>query len=130
MSLLMYAYATKLTFAKPVDFQHQITDYHAIHEWTNHPDLNGWMEQLYEEKGGDAKHLDCVMVQLTSDDLDQLEHAIRTNTLPQCQAISNTFLRMSRITSDGSETQQDLAFIAKARQAIRDGFTVCYEVWD
>jgi hypothetical protein len=31
--------------------------------------------------------------------------------------------------SDGSETEDDLAFIAKARKALADGLTVFYYAW-
>ena len=31
--------------------------------------------------------------------------------------------------SDGSETENDLAFIAKARDALADGLTVFYSSW-
>jgi hypothetical protein len=49
------------------------------------PNLHGWMESLYCEKGGTADSFNCVNLQLTARDLDRLETAIRSGTLPLTQ---------------------------------------------
>jgi len=42
--------------------------------WRKHPNLQGWMEQLWREKGGKGE-FNCVDVELTREDLKQLELA-------------------------------------------------------
>ncbi len=79
------------------------------------------MEKLYVEKGG-TETFNCITLLLTAADLDRLEADIRANALP---ATSGFFFG----ESDGSETDDDLAFIDKARAAIADGKTVFYELW-
>ena len=40
--------------------------------WRKHPNLQGWMEDLYLEKGGEGE-FNCQDVELTLEDLDALE---------------------------------------------------------
>jgi len=123
MGLDMYAFTTDCKPAKPVDFRTE--EFHArqeIHYWRKHPNLHGWMERLYREKGGADEQFNCVNLELTSEDLDRLERDIRRRALP---STSGFFFGQS----DGSEDHDDLAFIATARAAIRDGLTVYYWSW-
>ena len=70
MGLDMHAYRMKFTPSKEVDFSEEIfgrddrgeLDYEnpivvakEIAYWRKHPDLHGWMENLYREKGGREK---------------------------------------------------------------------------
>lgn len=64
----------------------------------------------------------CVPVELTLDDLARLEADIIAGNLP---STSGFFFG----ESDGSETDDDLAFIAKAREAIGQGKAVFYDSW-
>ena len=80
------------------------------------------MEQLYRDKGGAEEIFNCVNVQLSAGDLDDLELAIKSNALPETTGF---FFG----ASDGSEINDDLAFIAKARQAMADSKTVFYSSW-
>ncbi len=82
----------------------------------------GWMEQLYRDKGGAKSSFNCVNVQLTEGDLADLELAIKTNALPETKGF---FFG----ASDGSEIEDDLAFVAKAREALVAGMTVFYTSW-
>jgi hypothetical protein len=50
MGLDMYARTTNAKLKSPVDFDE--TDGTEFHYWRKHPDLHGWMERLYREKGG------------------------------------------------------------------------------
>lgn len=120
MGLDMYAFTTKTKPAKPVDFK--ADEPQELHYWRKHPDLHGWMETLYRAKGGVAQQFNCVPVVLTPDDLDNLEVAIRTGALPDTVGF---FFG----DSDGSESEDDLAFIAAARTAIDQGLTVYYDSW-
>ena len=83
MGLDMYACAISEAPASPVDFKTEGAA--EIHYWRKHPNLHGWMESRYYEKGGTADSFNCVNLQLTARDLDRLETAIRGGTLPLTQ---------------------------------------------
>ena len=120
MGLDMYAFTTKEKPATAVDFK--VDEVSALHTWRKHPNLHGWMQDLYYAKGGTAESFNCVPVQLTAEDLDRLETAVRTGTLPDTTGFFYG-------DSDGSETEDDLAFIANAREALAEGLTVYYNSW-
>lgn len=120
MGLDMYACTLQRKLAAPVDFKSK--DATHIHYWRKHPNLHGWMERLYREKGGTDDSFNCANLQLTADDLDRLEAAIRERRLP---ATDGPFFG----ESDGSETEDDLQFVAKARDALAAGLTVFYTSW-
>lgn len=50
MGLDMYACTLREQPATPVDFKAE--EVSELHYWRKHPNLHGWMEQLYREKGG------------------------------------------------------------------------------
>lgn len=119
MGLDMYALVTMTEPENPVDFQ--ADDAIELHYWRKHPNLHGWMEALYTEKGGTEK-FNCEPVVLAIGDLDRLETDIKAGRLPQT---SGFFFG----ESDGTEADDDLTFIAKARAAIAEGKTVFYYSW-
>jgi hypothetical protein len=120
MGLDMYAYTIDRTPAQPVDFK--ADDAQELHYWRKHPNLHGWMERRYREKGGTDPDFNCVNLQLTSEDLDALEADISARALPPT---SGFFFG----ESDGSEIDDDLAFVAKARAALASGLAVFYPSW-
>ncbi|MBN8948942.1 MAG: phosphoglycerate kinase [Rhizobiales bacterium] len=120
MGLDMYACTLSRTPDAPVDFEGKGATH--IHYWRKHPNLHGWMERLYREKGGCDDSFNCVNVRLTREDLDRLEADIRARQLP---ATDGPFFG----ESDGSETDDDLQFVAKAREALAAGLTVFYTSW-
>ncbi len=120
MGLDMYAYTSPETPDVPVDFA---ADAHnELHYWRKHPNLHGWMEALYREKGGTDDNFNCVNLLLDDEDLDRLEAVIRSGSLPPT---SGFFFG----ESDGTEREDDLDFIQKARTALADGITVFYTSW-
>lgn len=120
MGLDMFAFMTKEHIAQSVDFK--VENATEIHYWRKHPDLHGWMEQLYYDKGGASECFNCVNVELTKDDLDRLEDALHMAELP----LTNGFFFGK---SDGSEIDDDLRFIRIARKAINCGNVVYYTGW-
>lgn len=120
MGLDMYAMISNERFDKEVDFKPQ--EGREIHYWRKHPNLHGWMEALYFDKGGEAQSFNCVALALNEVDLDRLEADIRAGNLPPTEGF---FFG----ASDGSESEDDLSFITKARDAIKGGFTVYYDSW-
>jgi len=97
-------------------------DDQEIAYWRKHPNLQGWMEQLYREKGGEGV-FNCVDVELTFEDLERLEASIEDEELPDTDGFF--FGR----NSDDHYREQDLAFIADASEAIDQGFKVIYTSW-
>lgn len=99
----------------------ELHDVREIQYWRKHPNLHGWMEELYRSKGGEAM-FNCEPMVLTLDDLDNLEDAIRSGRLPPTTGF---FFG----ESDGSEQSEDLAFVKAAREYIADGYAVIYDSW-
>lgn len=97
--------------------------------WRKHPNLQGWMESLWERKGRPNAHKDnpdefnCIPVELTKEDLDSLEQDITNRTLP------DTVGFFFGSNSDVEYGQQDLEFVRKAREALDSGLTVVYDSW-
>ena len=120
MGLDMYAMITPDPVTSPVDFE--VENKAEIHYWRKHPDLHGWMEQLYRRKGGKSEMFNCVPVVLTLEDLAELERAIGSFELPET---SGFFFG----ASDGTEVDDDRLFIATAREVIAGGCTVYYTSW-
>ena len=120
MGLDMSAYVTAEKPLVTVDFK--IFQSEELHYWRKHPNLHGWMEALYREKRGSAESFNCVKLLLSAEDLDRLEADIRKQCLP---CTDGPFFGKS----DGSEQEDDLAFVEKSRTAIADGQTVYYSSW-
>lgn len=119
MGLDMFAMTTNDPIDKPVDFK--VNDATELHYWRKHPNLHGWMQDLYYAKGG-TQDFNCVPVQLTTEDLDRLEETIRKNELP---ATTGFFFG----SSEGVNDEDDLKFIEAAREAIANGSEVFYDSW-
>ena len=97
--------------------------------WRKHPNLHGWMEQLWDRKGrpGLAAHCEDadvmfngIELELTAEDLDELERAVTHSQLP---ATSGFFF------GDGADDyyrENDLAFIKNARAEMFFGLKVFY----
>ena len=106
--------------------------------WRKHNRLQGWMEQLWNDKGRPhATHeeganpfgtsFNCVPVELTLTDLEQLEAHIVQRTLPSTQGFF--FGDDSYEEYEEHYKEQDLEFIENARKAIEDGKKVYYNCW-
>ena len=90
--------------------------------WRKHPNLQGWMEDLYHEKGGEEE-FNCVDLELTLDDLDALEASLDGADLPKTVGF---FFGQD---SDDHYIEQDREFVREARAAIKQGYTVIYSSW-
>ena len=89
MGLDQYAYAV-MPHRDNTDFNYVWGDgnhpeyVNHIHQWRKHPNLHGWMEDLYYEKldksdqtpknSDDWNHFNCQPVRLTSEDIDRLDN--------------------------------------------------------
>jgi len=93
-----------------------------LHYWRKHPNLHGWMGNLYYEKGGTDEQFNCANLQLTEEDLDNLEKDIVGNDLPYTVGF---FFGESQ----PEDKKDDLEFITKAREALKEGYAVYYTSW-
>lgn len=120
MGLDMFAFRTS-AWIPATDFKGP-DDSRELACWRKHPDLHGWMEALYRRKGGNSEAFNCDTLRLDLDDLDALEQAVLADALPHTEGF---FFGESR----PEEKALDLAFIARARQAIEEGDSVFYDSW-
>ena len=94
--------------------------------WRKHPNLQGWMEELWYEKGcpndgGDG--FNCVDLELTLEDLDALEESLDDEALPETAGF------FFGGNADDHYAEADREFIVAARAAIKQGYTVVYSSW-
>jgi hypothetical protein len=120
MGLDMYAFVTDEQIPA-VDFD-EPENSSRIYYWRKHPNLHGWMQQLYRAKGGQHKEFNLTPVRLDEADLDALEEAVNNDTLPETTGF---FFGVSR----PDEKQEDLDFIHQARVAIKSGRYTYYIAW-
>ena len=101
--------------------------------WRKHPNLQGWMENLWEKKGRPGLEgpnedspmgdFNCIPVELTHEDINNLESDILNDRLP----VTVGFF----FGEDKGEyyKEKDLKFIQVARAALDNGLTVMYDSW-
>jgi hypothetical protein len=119
MGLDMYAFTTDEP-VPPAGFKDP-KDAQELYYWRKHPNLHGWMEQLYRSKGGKGE-FNLATVRLDEADLNTLETIVSNDELPET---SGFFFG----ESCPEEKIRDLEFIQKARKAISEGKTVFYTSW-
>ena len=108
---------------QPVDFTFpDRTEPVEVHYWRKHPNLHGWMEQLYREKGGQDPSFNLNRVQITEADLDRLEIDINNSDLPETYGL---FFG----SSQPEDKVDDLRFIKTARQELKAGNDLYYTSW-
>jgi hypothetical protein len=98
--------------------------------WRKHPNLQGWMESLWKKKMHEANQelpesewdnsFNGIELELTADDLDALERAVKKRQLPKT---SGFFFGND---SDQHYYQHDLEFIKNARAELFMGLKVFY----
>jgi hypothetical protein len=91
-----------------------------IFTWRKHANLQGWMENLYREKGGKEKYFNCVSVELTEEDISRLEQEHKN-----LETATGFFWGESR-EQDVLRTEE---FISIARQRLCEGYTITYSSW-
>jgi hypothetical protein len=114
MGLDMYAYTAAKEQADSETGQRELA------YWRKHPNLHGWMERLAESKNVEYGTFNGVELELTWQDLDELERAITHNQLPSTQGF------FFGNESDDFYKEQDLEFIKKARAELFMGLKVFY----
>jgi hypothetical protein len=106
-----------------------VTKPREIAYWRKHPNLHGWMEKLWNDKGrpgfdeSTADHdptFNGVELELTHEDLDELERAVTHGQLP---STSGFFFGNE---ADDHYRESDLTFIKNARAELFFGLKVFY----
>ena len=90
--------------------------------WRKHPNLQGWMQDLWYTKGGEGE-FNCVDLELEIEDLDLLEQSLDESALPETVGF------FFGANSDDHYAEQDREFIVQARAAIKQGYKVVYHSW-
>jgi len=96
--------------------------------WRKHPNLQGWMEQLWHEKMKDSEYqgdsnsinFNGVELELTREDIDRLEDDVLNSRLPATQGF------FFGSNSDDHYREQDLEFCRRARAELFLGLKVFY----
>lgn len=139
MGLDMYAYVAQR--AGQMNEHYENYDYdkdtstvakpREIAYWRKHPNLHGWMERLWHSKrnaennpvvedAGGMGTFNGVELELTHEDLDELERAVTHGQLP---ATSGFFFGND---ADEHYQESDLSFIKNARAELFFGLKVFY----
>ena len=133
MGLDMYAYVANKAkqndeFYEGAVFDKESNDYvnpkvnkpREIAYWRKHPNLHGWMEKLAEQKNLEYDVFNGIELELTHEDLDELERAVTHGQLP---ATSGFFFGNP---ADEHYRESDLSFIKNARAELFFGLKVFY----
>ena len=124
MGLDMYAFAVSKRDAIGEFEMARDCEREELHYWRKHHDLHGWMEKLYRDKGGDADSFNCIPVELTVDDLDNLQQTLLDDNLPKTRGFF-----FGDNPPDLETMRNDLMFVQKCRIAIKEGKVVYYDSW-
>lgn len=138
MGLDQYAYVANKAGARDEYYEEKyekgnnnVTEPREIAYWRKHPNLQGWMEQLWITKRNAqgkpvvedtdyGSSFNGVELELQWEDLDALEVAVKERQLPPT---SGFFFGNP---ADDYYNEQDLAFIKKARAELFCGLKVFY----
>jgi hypothetical protein len=88
--------------------------------WRKHPNLHGWMEKLAERKNLKYESFNGIEMELTVEDLDELERAVTHGQLP---ATGGFFFGNN---ADEHYRESDLEFVKNARAEMFFGLKVFY----
>ena len=101
------------------EYHNKWEDSYDLAEWRKHPNLHGFMEDIWAGEG----EFNLKEVELTAADLDDLEASVKGTDLPETAGFM--------FGDDTSEyyKEQDLEFCKDAREALSKGYTVVYSSW-
>ena len=105
-----------------VEYYNEWDDTIQLAEWRKHPNLQGWMQELYYEKGGEGE-FNCVDLELTLNDLNALEATLDEEELPETVGF------FFGSNADDHYAEADREFIVQARAALKKGYKVFYSSW-
>jgi hypothetical protein len=138
MGLDMYAYVAsrkgqQSEYYETAEFDKTVNEFvsttvtkpYELAYWRKHPNLHGWMEQLWISKGRPRQSVawpvfNGIELELTWDDLDKLERDIRQGRLPNTEGF------FFGNPSDNYYYEQDLEFVNNAKAEVFLGLKVFY----
>jgi hypothetical protein len=135
MGLDMYAYSANKAGAQTEywdngdtidgEFVSTCTKPKEIMYWRKHPNLHGWLENLWQRKGrpgaeSDSDTFNGIELELTWEDLMELEYDIAHKALPSTQGF------FFGDDSDDYYKKQDQEFIKEAKADLLCGLKVFY----
>jgi hypothetical protein len=97
----------------------KVTKPRELAYWRKHPNLHGWMNRLWEAKGGSGD-FNGDELELTAEDLDMLEHDVVNAQLP---TTGGFFFGNN---ADEHYRESDLEFVKNARAELFLGLKVFY----
>jgi hypothetical protein len=135
MGLDMYAYTCDADSVgdKQVDIKiynedgsHAVTNLNReFAYWRKFNHLHGWMNQLYDRKGGGSTSFNCDTVRLMPEDIDVLESLANLKALPPVQGF---FFGGGEPFND-DDKESVLEFVTNSRVAFKEGKAVIYDSW-
>ncbi len=103
------------------EFDSPIPEPVEIAYWRKHPSLHGWMEQLWQKKNPeDMSSFNGIELELTWEDIDELEQAVRHGQLPFTEGF------FFGKPADNVYYEEDLKFCADAKAELFLGLKVFY----
>ena len=94
--------------------------------WRKHAKLQTFMENLFTARTGQSiTELNCGALELTAEDIDVLEAAVRDGNLPHCDG-GFFYGHQFQGAAAAANREQDLTFCAWARERSAPGDTVIY----
>ena len=136
MGLDMYAYVGRTgqrdEFYETSNWDESIKDFTGpvskpveLAYWRKHPSLHGWMEQLWERKmqaegRDDPSTFNGIELELTWEDIDELEHTVRHGKLPFTEGF------FFGKPADNRYYEDDLKFCVDAKAELFLGLKVFY----
>lgn len=96
--------------------------------WRKHPNLQGWMEELWLSKQGpvlESEYFNCVEMELTEADLLRLRSDLLNGHVKNLETRGFFFGN----ASDDYYREQDLKFVEEALALVREGNPVYYNSW-
>ena len=133
MGLDMYAYVANKAgqqneFYEGAEFDEKtrefvnktVTKPRELAYWRKHPNLHGWMEKLAERKNLQYDSFNGIEMELTHEDLDELERAVTHKQLPPTGGF------FFGNDADKHYYESDLSFIKNARAELFFGLKVFY----
>lgn len=127
MGLDMYINSTNFKPESEVDFEVQEQDEVEVHEvayFRKFNALHGWMQKLYEKKGGVDTDFNCTNLQLTQKDILQL---IKDYNAGKLKPTNGFFFGAQEVADYDIEAM--FTAIGKALVAIKNGETIYYSAW-
>lgn len=89
--------------------------------WRKHPNLHGYIEQLYRERGG-SEEFNCIEFELEKEDLENILKNSKENTLPK----TTGFFFGESCEEDNEQT---IEVMKKAIKLVNEGEKIFYNSW-